>query len=462
MLFRVAEKITIEDCDESLKRRLSTNLTFDNPEYIKKLRMGKWVGGTPPTISLMERNGANIIVPFGLLKELWSEYRDKAVWRHSLQNGAQSFDFKSGINLYPYQQKAVTAALRAKQGIIVAPCGSGKTMIGLQLAAMIGGKTLWLTHTTDLLYQSMERAKAYFDLKPEDYGTITGGKIDIGNVITFATVQTMANIDPKAVRDTFCTVIVDECHHVCGGPTKLMMFYKVISSLAARYKYGLTATPKRSDGLTACMYALLGPKAYEIDAESVEDYTCKVKAEIRHTLTVPDMRQATNPDGTLNYVKLINGIVEDEERNNRIVEDIAQADGSCLVLTERVAHAKRLSDMLWDRGIKNATVFASTRKAQKEERKKVLSKLNNDEIKVVIATYALAKEGLDVPRLRNLFMATPQKNDTVVTQSAGRVARKADGKTFGKLIDYCDPCYLLESWQRKRATIYKRLGFEIE
>ena len=83
-------------------------------------------------------------------------------------------------------------------------------------------------------------------------------------------------------------------------------------------------------------------------------------------------------------------------------------------------------------------------------------------MKVLIATYALAKEGLDVPSLNNLIMATPQKNETIVTQSAGRVARKADGKEFGTIYDYEDNFNMLRSWQKKRNGIYKKLGFEIE
>ena len=182
---------------------------------------------------------------------------------HSFNVQVGGCEYKSTIKPYDYQEEAIKSAVAARQGVIVAPCGAGKTQIGLEIAARIGGRTLWLTHTADLLTQSMERAKTYFGLTNGDYGTITAGKVDIGNVITFATVQTMNKIDLSKVKDKWDVVIVDECHHVVGTPTQVMMFYHVISNLKARYKFGLTATPKRSDGLSPCMFALIGPKICE-------------------------------------------------------------------------------------------------------------------------------------------------------------------------------------------------------
>ena len=109
------------------------------------------------------------------------------------------------------------------------PCGSGKTQTALEMVARLGKRTLWLTHTQDLLTQSMNRAKSCFNLPLSEYGTITAGKVNVGNAITFATVQTMCNIDLKQLKDCFDVIIVDECHKCVGTPTNMMMFYKVLN-----------------------------------------------------------------------------------------------------------------------------------------------------------------------------------------------------------------------------------------
>lgn len=460
MIVEAGENIRIRDYTEQMSAELERLLTFDNPEYYKRLNMGKWVGKTPQKITLIQRDGTDLIVPFGMLPWIFRHRNEFEAVRGDFK-ALSGFEYHSTIKPYAYQEKAIQAALKARQGVVVAPCGSGKTQIGLEIAARLGGKTLWLTHTHDLLTQSMERAKSLFGLQGKDYGTITGGKIDIGRVITFATVQTMVNIDLAAIKDCFDVVIVDECHHAVGTPTRIMMFSKVVSSLKARYKYGLTATPKRADGLIRCMFALIGEKVYEVEASDVSERVCPVTVEFKKTEYKPDLDKILMPDGTLSHVAFINELVKNEDRNKLIVDDVCAFNGTCLVLTDRVAHIQMLKRMLEDRGVGVCALSAATGKQAKRDREGAIRALNNREVKVLIATYALAREGLDIPSLNLLVMATPQKNDVTVTQSAGRVARKAEDKACGVVYDYIDDFAMLGAWQKKRLRIYKRLGFSI-
>lgn len=457
----VGADIRIRDYTREAERFFGDKLTFDNPEYFKKLNSGRWIGDTPKRISLVERHGTELILPFGMLPLIFQRKSIFTGIYHSFNIQTGKYDYRSTIKPYGYQEEAIQKAIEKRQGVIVAPCGAGKTQIGLEIAARIGGRMLWLTHTSDLLNQSMERAKTMFGLSEKDYGTITAGKVDVGNVITFATVQTMSKLDLRKLENLFDVVIVDECHHVVGTPAKVMMFYRVISGIKARYKYGLTATPKRSDGLTPCMFALIGPKICEIDRAEVESTTCPVKVIIRKTSYMPDIDRILMPDGTISYPRFMDDVIASKERNDMIIEDAVNAEGTCLILTDRISHLELLQRRLTEKGIKAVSLSASTTKKSKEDRKNVLYALNTKCVKVLIATYALAKEGLDVPSLDNLIMATPQKNETIVTQSAGRVARKADGKEFGTIYDYQDGFSMLTSWQKKRNAMYKKLGFEI-
>lgn len=433
--------IVVDECIPLLKKVLE----WDNPEYYKKQEKGLSTWNTPRKIVLWEKKGDNLIVPFGMLPFLWKSGIQVVPSEH-LTGFKKRFE-ASVDGLYDYQEDALKSALKAKQGVLVAPCGSGKTQIGLAICGALGFRTLWLTHTHELLKQSMERAKSFLGSVP--MGTITEGKIDASDGITFATVQTMAKINLSDFHDFFDVVIVDEAHRCVGTPTSLTMFYKVVSSLSARYKFGLTATPKRTDGMEKAMFALLGEKFFEISKSDVKDKTCPLSVyEPVQTHYEPDYDEILNPDGTLNYVNLITDCVNDEERNKIVsfVIDTAVKTGKTMVLSERVAHLEILSKMC-----NYKHVILST--AKKKEREGILK----GDWEVMFATYQIAKEGLDIPSLINLVMASPVKNDITVTQSVGRVMRAFPNKEYGYVWDFDDDMPMLHRWLSKRLSIYRRL-----
>lgn len=433
--------IVVDECIPLLKKTLE----WDNPEYFKKQEAGRSTWNTPKKIVLWERKGEKLVVPFGMLQFLWKSGIQVVPSEHL--TGQQRYFHASVVGLYDYQQKALESALKAKNGVLVAPCGSGKTQIGLAICGTLGFRTLWLTHTHELLKQSMERAKSFLGSVP--MGTITEGKINASDGITFATVQTMSKINLSDFHDFFDVVIVDEAHRCVGTPTSLTMFYKVVSSLSARYKYGLTATPKRTDGMEKAMFALLGDKFFEISKEDVKDKTCPLSVyEPVQTHYEPDYDEILNPDGTLNYVNLITDCVNDEERNKVVsfVIDTAVKTGKTMVLSERVAHLEILSQMCHYKH-----VILST--AKKKEREGILK----GDWEVMFATYQIAKEGLDIPDLINLVMASPVKNDITVTQSVGRVMRAFPNKEYGYVWDFDDDMPMLHRWLSKRLSIYRRL-----
>ncbi len=456
--------IRIEHPGGQIARALIDKYTVPNPDFYKREAMGKWTGDTPQDLALWQRDGNTLILPYGAMADVVQAFRGQAcVFSSEASKGDTSHEYESCISLYPYQEKAVQAVLEAQKGILVAPCGSGKTQMGLELAARLGLKTLWLTHTHELLNQSMNRAKTCFDLPEHAFGAITAGKVEIGEVITFATVQTMVKLDLSKYADTWGCVIVDECHRVAGTPTRVMQFSKVIGSLNAAYKFGLTATPKRADGLVACMYAYLGPKAYEIDRSEVKNTTCPVKYVNIETGWNCDLDEVTNTDGTLDYVKLINSICVDSTRTKqvaRVIADICGLDNArVLVLSERVHHLHKITEALsyFDDTPTYKFIYGNCNKAYRDE---AIMELKAGKVQVLLATYQLAKEGLDIPELTHLVMASPNKTDVTITQSAGRVARACTGKKKGVIIDFVDDFLPLRTWAAKRARIYKKLGYD--
>lgn len=331
------------------------------------------------------------------------------------------------------------------------------TQTALECVARLGLKTLWLTHTQDLLNQSLERAKNCFDCNDDMFGTITAGKVNISNGITFATVQTMCKLDLAKYRKEWAVVVVDECQHCCGSPTRVTQFYKVVNNLYAPYKYGLTATPHRaSDDLDVSMYALLGEIITKVDRNQVIGTTCPVKVECISTGYIPDMDAALNGDGTIDYAGLTSDLISNAERFelvSNIIHD--RCYKYSMVLANRVEYITKLQQAYAGRSV------CISAKGSKRARKEALKKLNSGEIDCIFATYQLAAEGLDCPNLRYVVFATPEKNERIVTQSVGRVARKANGKAYGTVIDFVDDFGMYKSWAAKRKRYYKKIGAEI-
>ena len=451
----ISNKIEIENPTPDILAWCEESLVLDNPEFYKLQRIGKWTGRTPQEIVLYERKGNSVLLPFGCLQDIWGMIKDN---EYKVEiSPVRSVGYSTNINLYSYQKKAIDNALVRKNGILVMPCGSGKTASALCLIAKIGGRALWLTHTQDLLNQSYNAAKNMLDAEGR-FGKITAGRIDIGESITFATIQTISKIDLTDYKDYWDVIVCDECAHTVGGPTKVTQFYKVLSNLTARYKIGLTATPKRADGLERAMFALLGNTIYTVTREDVKDTTCPINVQTIQTGYMPEYNAILLGDGTLNYNALVTDLIKNEERFNLVRDTVNSLSGSALVLANRVDYIQRLADADVGKAVCLSTMGQS--KKAKAERKEVLRKLNDGEIDTVYATYQLAKEGLDAPNLRYVVLATPEKDETTVVQSVGRVGRKADGKDYGTVIDFVDSFGMYIGWSKKRQRYYKKLGVE--
>ena len=456
MSITVSNVITIDDPSAELMNWCAKNLRLRNPEYDKKVRMHFWVGKTPEYLYLYEVHGGKLILPYGVLRKIWSMVdtrNPRTEFKH-----AEHIDYNCKVPLYDYQEKAVEEVYWKQYGILQSAAGSGKTQMGIALIAKMGKRALWLTHTKDLLTQSKQRAEQYMD--PSLLGTITEGKVTIGKGITFATVQTMCNLDLAQYKYMWDVVVVDECHRVSGSPTSVSQFSKVLNSLAARHKYGLTATVHRSDGLIQATFALLGEVVYTVPAEAVADKVmmvgiCPVPTGIRAT------RRCLNPDGTENYTKLIGYLTECEERNRLIVECItADRDKPGLILSGRLEQLETLMQMLPSEMQADAVMVSGnmTTKKGKAEREQVIADMRTGKKKYLFASYPLAKEGLDIPRLERLYMASPVSDYAVVTQSIGRIARTTEDKANPIVYDFVDDTPLSAKAYKKRCTTYRKNG----
>ena len=455
-MITVSNVISIDNPSGELLRWCRQNLKLKNPEYSKRQRMHFWVGNTPEYLYLYETHGDKLVLPFGVLRDIIPMINiDDLKMDFQVP---EKIDYGCKIPLYDYQEKAVEEIYWKHYGILQSAAGSGKTQMGIALIAKLGKRALWLTHTKDLLLQSKERAKQY--MGEALLGTITEGKVNIGHGITFATVQTMCNLDLAQYKNMWDVIIVDECHRVAGTPTAVSQFSKVLNSLAARHKYGLSATVHRSDGLIQATFALLGDVIYTVPTEAVADKIMKVGINPIPT-GVGLSRACLNTDGTLNYAKLIGHLAESIDRNVRIIECIVEnRENPSLILSDRLGHLETLMSMLPADMREDAVMVSGkmTTKKGKAEREQAIADMRSGVKKYLFATYSLAKEGLDVPRLERLYMATPQKDYAVITQAIGRIARTSKGKADPVVYDFVDDIQYLVKADKKRCTTYQKNG----
>ena len=167
-------------------------------------------------------------------------------------------------------------------------------------------------------------------------------------------------------------------------------------------------------------------------------------------------------DGTIDYNKVIDNMIHDDERYKVVFQEIARLNEPTIVLANRVEYLQRLceSARLFGKRVRCLSGMGQSKKA-KEERKQALEALNNGELDCIFCTYSLAAEGLDVPNLRYVVFATPEKKDVTVTQATGRVSRKAEGKEYGTVIDFVDEFGMYKGFYKERLKVYKKLKCDI-
>ena len=443
----VSNNIRIIEPDEQIKDYAEKKLVMLNPEYLRNERLGYSNYKTSMHLVFYEINGDELILPFGCLTDLFAMYPLK-LFENRIVLG-KHVTYKSNIKLFDYQERVMKTAVLRKNGIIVMPAGSGKTQTALEIIARLGLKTLWITHTIDLLNQSYARAKNNFE--NVGLGKIANGKIEIGTHITFATVQTLKSIDLQTYADTWDCIIVDECHRICGTPVKAGMFYKVINKLVARYKYGLTATPYRNvKGTEIAMFSLIGKTIIELDKDVIGNRiipatVIKIKTEFNE---IPD--ECLEVDGTIKYTTLTTVLSQDIERNNLILDILKKCKNNyTLVLVDRVEQMYYLKEKLGYGNVVDG-------KTKKDIREKAIEEIREGKQRVLFATYGLAKEGLDIPRLDRLILASPHRDKATIIQAIGRIERKFENKKNPICYDLVEPIQYFESMYKNRKSYYKK------
>lgn len=450
---RQALFLKFDNTPRPLLNHISKILTIENPKYLDAEKAGRWTGNLDKYLKYYDlRANANgekfLVLPRGFLPSLLKlcKLSQTNPILCDCTHICKSVDFGSKIQLRDYQKLAVGAAIDKGGGVIVSPAGSGKTVMGLEIIARLQQPVLWITHTKELLYQAIDRAVKFLNIPKDEIGIFGDGKRVTGNMLTVGLVQTLVKGIPDELLTGVGTVILDEAHHC---PAK--SFLNVVSQFPAKYRFGLTATPYRKDGLTKPMYWTLGDKIYEVRTDTLMNEGKVIRPDVQFIET--DFWYDYDDD----FPPMITTLTEDTQRNKLIVEKLAPealAGHFCIVLSERVDHCYVLQHLLSEvaPGI-SSDVFVGI--ISKNRRKEIVECLQNKELQVVFATNQLAEEGLDFPHLDRLFLTCPSRNKRKVIQSVGRIMRPCNDKEDAVVFDFVDSKVgLLANQARSREWIY--------
>lgn len=370
-----------------------------------------------------------------------------------------------------YQTNAVLMSVSHGNGIIKAATGAGKTTIAAKTIYALKKRSIFIVHTRDLLYQTIESFNRMFP--NETIGQIGDGKIDYQN-ITVATMQTLAilndievgknkfdedadNISETKVqykeiynpdiwhkyKNTVDCVMFDEVQRICSQTAYAVRFLFE----RANYAFGYSASPWRDDGSDLMIEAAFGKRIVDITASELiqQGYLVKPHIIIKNAPTIWNGKT---------YEQVYkSAIVENTLRNIQVVQDALEQYNlgrNTLILVTQIKHGQTLEKMLNQSGV--PAVFISGKSGMKK-RRQIIQDMRDGKAQLVIAS-TIADVGLDVPRLQSIVEAGAGKSSVTALQRLGRIMRPFEGKDVCYFITYKDNVPYISSQIDRKIEIW--------
>lgn len=461
----------------AMQNRIRRMAAISNPVFYKNQAIGTSNYDTARWIYLGKDHLSGYIqIPRGLQDELWENIKQADIdyeMEDERQQGRKiNVDFKG--ELRPEQDKALKELIRYDNGILHAATAFGKTVVSSAIIAQKKINTLIILESSALIEQWKEALEKFLNIneglpayetktgrvrkRKSLIGTLQGAHDSMTGIIDIAMAGSLCKKGKyHKMMNEYGLVLIDECHHSASETIA-----NVLKEVKAKYVYGVTATPKRGDGLEKINYMLIGPIRYS--------YTTKEKAKeqgIQH-LVYPRFTRTVPPRGVITDKMHPNEAYEiihnNDVRDEQIIEDVKNcvaAGRTPVVLSRYKDHSEKFYERL-----KNYAdhVFLMTGNNSKKEHRKILEQMHQvdkNESLILIATGSLVGEGFDFPRLDTLFMATPVSFRGVVEQYAGRLNRDYAGKENVIIYDYVDNHIpMFNNMYMKRLKAYKQIGYE--
>lgn len=372
------------------------------------------------------------------------------VEKYTISDGLPiNINFKGDLRDFqkPIVEAYIKSAKETGGGLLEVPCGKGKTVMALNIIAKIKRKTLVIVHKEFLLNQWIERIEQF--LPDAKVGRIQGQIVDVEDKdIVIGMLQSLSMKDyPKELFDDFGLTIIDETHHIGAE-----VFSRALFKIVTRNMLGLSATMNRKDGLTKVFKMFIGDIVYSIKREDGDDV---VVQSITYETNNDDFNETVyNFKGQTHYSIMIKKLCEYNHRSEfilRVLKDILndKRNKQIMILAHNKCLLVYLHNAIKHRNIASVGYYIGGMK--EKDLKESESK------KVVIATYAMAEEALDIKTLSTLIMATPR---TDVTQAVGRILRVKHERPL--VVDIVDTHEIFQRQWKKRRTFYTKNKYTIQ
>ena len=400
----------------------------------------------PPSFPIYRESHGKIYVPRFFGKDTFGDADDDKL---SLGDDI-SLEFAG--DLRDYQKKIVSAYLNQRDahgcgGLLEIPCGRGKTVIALNVISQLKVKTLVVVHKSFLLNQWIERIEQF--LPGARIGKIQGQIIDIDDKdIVIGMLQSLSMKEyPSDMFSSFGLTIVDECHHISSE-----VFSRSLQKIVTKNVLGLSATMQRKDGLTPVFKMFLGPIAYKEERENNDPVLIKAieydSKDEEFNETMYDYR------GNPAYSQMITKLCSYNRRSEFILDVLEKElkdvpDQQIMILAQNKNILVYLHKAIEHRNIGTVGYYVG---GMKEEALK-----ESETCKIIVATYAMAAEALDIKSLTTLVLATPR---TDVTQAVGRILRMPHERPL--VIDIIDIHDVFKNQWKKRRAFYNKHKYTIQ
>jgi superfamily II DNA or RNA helicase len=331
-------------------------------------------------------------------------------------------------------------------GLLELPCAWGKTSASLYILSKLQKKTLVIVHKEFLMNQWIERIQQF--LPKARIGKIQGPIIDIDNKdIVIGMLQSISMKEyPSSVFDSFGLTIIDEVHHISSE-----VFSNSLFKIITKYMLGLSATMNRKDGTTHVFKMFLGEVVFKGKREETMNV---VVHAIKYEVDDEEFNEVKlDYRGNPAYSTMISKLCEYNRRSEfilKVLSDMLENNPNqqVMILAHNKNILKYLHDAIVHRNIATVGYYLGGMKEQ--------SLKETEGKKIVIATYAMAAEALDIKTLTTLIMATPK---TDIEQSVGRILREKHSSPV--VVDIIDSHDLFRNQWNKRKSFYKKENYKI-
>lgn len=462
----------------NLKPRIQNQIrclaTFDNPVYYKNKRLGYYNFDKLSTIYLGEDIEGYIRIPRGLLENILEQCKiagiDCDIQDEREQGRPLRIEFQGELRMQ--QQVAVEQMLSYDNGILSAATAFGKTVVCSYLIAKRKVNTLILVERTDLLSQWQDELNKFLVIDEElpkyktktgrektresIIGTLVGGQDKTTGIVDIAMMGSFYKKGKfhSRIRD-YGMVIMDECHHAASATAQ-----EILKQVNAKYVYGVSATPMRSDNLEKINYMLLGPIRHKFSALD------RAKEQGIEHLVYPRYTRMMVLDNTKMRINDAYAIISrDKHRNEMIENDVKESvlrGRTPVILTRFKEQAKVLYENLKGHADYIFILYGDNSIKENSDIREQMKQVPKEKTIILVATGQKIGEGFDFPRLDTLMLAAPVSYGGRLEQHVGRLNRDYEGKESVIVYDYIDAnIEAFSNSYKKRLRTYKKIGFKV-